>query len=316
VTAASQIGNEPGDRPVSGGMYAGVYPMLYAFFDDAGRIDPGAMRRQVESCVEVGTQGVAVLGLATETHKLDLFERREILDIAARSIGGRLPLAVTVAEPSVAGQIAFAKRAADVGAAWLILQPPNVAGVGEGEVEAFISKVADGIELPFAIQNAPGLLPVSLSAETMNRIANRHANFRLVKAETPAVGIGSFVEATSARFRVFAGYAGVDWLDAFAAGAAGLIPATDLMDVHTKVWKLLTRNSQDSRVAAVEMHNANVALMQFTMQSLEHLLCYAKRLAAMRLGISFGSARSPAVHPSALGMDILTRLSRHLPGLP
>ena len=73
MTAASQIGNEPGDRPVSGGMYAGVYPMLYAFFDDAGRIDPGAMRRQVESCVEVGTQGVAVLGLATETHKLDLF---------------------------------------------------------------------------------------------------------------------------------------------------------------------------------------------------------------------------------------------------
>jgi 2-keto-3-deoxy-L-arabinonate dehydratase len=313
VTAASQIGDKSGVRLASRDIYAGIYPMLYAFFDDSGLIDQGAMRRQVEACIEVGTQGIAVLGLATETHKLDLLERREILDIAARCVAGRVPLAVTVAEPSVAGQIAFARRAVDSGAAWLILQPPNVTGVGEGEVEAFVSKVADDVDAPFAIQNAPGLLPTSLSAETMNRLADRHANFRIVKAETPAVGIGSFVRATSARFKVFAGYAGVDWPDAHAAGAAGLIPATDMMDVHTEVWRMLTHDSHDSRAAAFELHNANVALMQFTMQSLEHLLCYAKRLAAARLGVSFGAARSPSVQPTELGMEVLSRLSRHLP---
>jgi dihydrodipicolinate synthase/N-acetylneuraminate lyase len=56
-----------------------------------------------------------VLGLATETNKLDVRERTEILQWTAEALHGRLPLAVTVAEPSVHGQIAFVRTAKEAG---------------------------------------------------------------------------------------------------------------------------------------------------------------------------------------------------------
>ena len=104
----------------------GIYPVLYAFFDENGGLDRDAMRRQVDFCVESGVHGVTVLGLGTEVYKLDLRERRLLLDWAAEDLGGRLPLAVTVSEPNVAAQIAFVRAAAEAGADWAILQPPPV----------------------------------------------------------------------------------------------------------------------------------------------------------------------------------------------
>ena len=44
----------------------GIYPVLYAFFDESGGLDRDAMRRQVDICVESGVHGVMVLGLGTE----------------------------------------------------------------------------------------------------------------------------------------------------------------------------------------------------------------------------------------------------------
>ena len=137
---------------------AGIWPILYAFFDAAGQLDRSAMRRQLDGCVAGGAHGVAVMGLATEVGKLDVRERRRLLEWVAEDLAGRKPLAVTVAEPSVAGQLEMARAAERLGAGWVILQPPPVAGLPELEYVRFLGAVADGVSLPVAVQNAPGYL--------------------------------------------------------------------------------------------------------------------------------------------------------------
>ena len=74
-----------------------------------------------------------------------------------------MPLAVTVAESSVHGQAEMARAAERLGAGWVILQPPPVAGLPEIEYVRFLGAVADRVSLPVAIQNAPVYLGVSLS---------------------------------------------------------------------------------------------------------------------------------------------------------
>ena len=76
--------------------FQGVWPILYAFFDETGALDRAAMRMQVDACVRGGAHGIAVMGLATEVGKLDVRERRQIIDWVAEDLNGRLPLAVTV----------------------------------------------------------------------------------------------------------------------------------------------------------------------------------------------------------------------------
>ena len=89
--------------------FSGVYPILYAFYDQAGRLDDGLMRLQVDKCIAAGAHGIAVLGLVTEVQKLDVNERRHLVAVVGRAIDGRVPYAVTVGEQSVHGQIEFAR---------------------------------------------------------------------------------------------------------------------------------------------------------------------------------------------------------------
>jgi 2-keto-3-deoxy-L-arabinonate dehydratase len=96
--------------------FCGVYPMLYAFFDRAGRLDRGAMRAQVDYCVASRAHGVAALGLGTEVSKLSPPERRQAMQWAAEDLRGRLPLAITVFGATPDEQIAFVQAAAARGA--------------------------------------------------------------------------------------------------------------------------------------------------------------------------------------------------------
>ena len=63
------------------------------------------MRRQLDACVAGGVHGIAILGIVTEFNKLDVNERRQIIEWTAEDLAGRVPLAVTINELSVHGQI-------------------------------------------------------------------------------------------------------------------------------------------------------------------------------------------------------------------
>src|SRR5688572_19326393 len=147
--------------------FHGIYPMIYAFFGPDGRLDRAAMKRQIEACVASGVHGVSILGIVTEFNKMDVNERRKVIEWTAEDLRGRLPLAVTVNEMNVPGQIEMVKLAAEVGADWVILQPPPVKNVSEGELVNFLGKVADASALPVAIQNNPINLDVWLTNSSL-----------------------------------------------------------------------------------------------------------------------------------------------------
>src|SRR4029078_13733836 len=91
--------------------FFGVYPMVYALFEDKGNLARDPMLRQVQSMLKHKVHGIGVLGLASEVNKLSTAERRQLMEWVAEDIDGKLPLAVTVAEHRVGGQIALVKGA-------------------------------------------------------------------------------------------------------------------------------------------------------------------------------------------------------------
>ncbi len=193
--------------------FYGVYPILYSFFDSDGRLDREAMRRQVDGCIAAGAHGIAVMGLATEVGKLDVNERRQVIDWVGDDIAGRVPYAVTVGEGSVPGQIAFVKAAKAAGANWVILQPPAIQGVPEIEYVRFLGAVADQSDLPVAVQNAPGLMATSLSNGALKTLNRQHSNVCLLKGEGPAAYLRQLMDDTEGVFDIFGGIAGIQFPD-------------------------------------------------------------------------------------------------------
>jgi 2-keto-3-deoxy-L-arabinonate dehydratase len=292
--------------------FHGIYPILYAFFNRDGTLDREAMRVEVEGCIRGGAHGIAALGLATEVNKMDVGERRQLMDWAGEDIAGRVPYAVTIAEPSVAGQIEFAKAAVAAGAKWVILQPPPVLGVAESEYVRFFGAVADRCEVPVAIQNAPGLIATSLSNAALKLLNAQHPNLCMLKAEGPATYVEALIRETEGRFDVFNGYNGLQLPNSLRAGCAGLIPSPDTVDAHVKIFELMKTGRAQDEQEAERVHRELLPLLVFLMQTVEHLCAYGKRLAARRLGLGEGHARAPAIAPTEFGLACMERYAAHL----
>lgn len=284
----------------------GIYPMLYAFFAADGKLDREATRKQVQAFVRNGAHGMAVLGLGTEVNKLADAERRQLVEWVAEDLDGRLPLVVTVNGPSVDAQVEFARYARSMGASWVILQPPPERNVSDDFLIRFFGAVADRVELPVAIQNAPEYIGVGLTPEGVNTLARNHPNFRILKGEGPVISIRHFVEATEGRVTVFNGRGGLELVDNLRAGCAGMIPATDTFDRQASIYDLFVAGRERE---AEQVYGETLPAIVFVMQSLDTLHCYGKRLAALRLGINEVHDRAPGLLPDAFGLACTRRFA-------
>jgi 4-hydroxy-tetrahydrodipicolinate synthase len=292
--------------------FHGVYPILYSFFDEQGQLDRNAMLRQVEGCIAGGAHGIAVMGLATEVGKLDVNERRTVIDWVGEAINGRVPYAVTVGEGSVSGQIEFVKAAQAVGADWVILQPPAIAGVPEAEYVRFLGDVAAKSELPLAVQNAPGLMATSLSNRGLKELNRQHPNVCLLKGEGPATYLKQLMEDTDGAFDIFGGMAGIQFPDSLRAGCVGMIPAADLFDPQVRIYELMRQGTPAAIAEAERLHRELLPLIVFMMSSVENFIAYGKHLLAQRLGLKAGQARQPSVPVTEFGLQIMAHWAEQL----
>jgi dihydrodipicolinate synthase/N-acetylneuraminate lyase len=302
--------------------FRGVYPMLYAFFDARGRLDRDAMRAQVEYCVANGAHGIAALGLGTEVGKLSAEERRQVMEWAATDLRGRLPLAITVFGATPAEQIAFVRAAAERGADWVILQPPQAprgdpgVPITEEQLVDFFGAVADAAPVPVAIQNAPQYIGIGLSGAGIDRLSRDHPNVRLLKAEGSAVETRSLIELTEGRMEVFQGRGGLEFIDVMRAGCVGMIPSVESCHVQSRMFDLMQTGRAEHAAEAERLYAQLAPLIVFLMQSVSQFLCYGKRLAAQRIGIGQVHDRQPAQAPTHFGLECLARHAAVLDRLP
>lgn len=281
-------------------LHDGVYAVLFALFDAQEALDHGAMKAQVDYCVETGCHGITVLGLATEVLKLTFEERCALVETAARANGGRLPFSVTIAGNSVAEQVALAACAEAAGADWLILQPPMVGSYGADVYLDFFARVATSTALPVAVQNAPQYLGRGLSGEDLVLLKQRAPNLTAVKAEDAALGLARIIDVAGDRFAVIGGRGGLEMTDVLRIGCRGLVLAPDIAPVAARIFDLWQAGNREGAEA---VYAAALPASTFVMQSLEHLITYGKRIFGENAGIAIHD-RAPCLPVQPIGLSI------------
>lgn len=294
-------------RPVGG-----TYPMLFAFFDAAGHLRRDAFERQVAAAIGSGAAGVAVLGLATEVGKLGQTERRQAVEWVIEAVGGRVPVAVTVAEGNVPDMIASARFAEAAGASWLILQPPRPPASGDDLIR-FFGAVADSVTCQVGIQNAPEFLGVGLTPGQLLRLSELHANVTIAKAECTAVGAAALVDYVGHRMRILNGRAGLELVDNYRAGVHGMIPGIEVIDLQVAVERAMRAGDE---ALAEALYARMLPAVAFVMQGVAHLVLYAKLIAAHRLEIAPSRDRLPSDVATEFGRAVALRMAERLGPLP
>jgi 2-keto-3-deoxy-L-arabinonate dehydratase len=293
-------------------MFPGIHAIAYALFNADETLDRAAMRAQTEICLASGVDGMAALGLATEVSKLREAERHQIMDWTAEDVAGRAPLAFTIYGNSVAEQVAQIRHAESVKADWVILQPPNVGSYAGLEYIRFFGRIADQTHLPVAIQNAPAYMGRGLTGDEIRDLVAQHPNVKLLKGEGSVIEIERVIAATEGRLPVLNGRGGLELIDNFRAGCAGMILAPDSIDKQVAIWRAM----REGRATEAEaLYEKALPTILFIMQSVESLICYGKRVFGARAGLTIHD-RAPALRPTALGLDLVAAHAARLGAFP
>ena len=290
----------------------GTYPMLYAFFDEAGALRRDAWSRQIEASVAAGASGVAVLGLGTEVQKLGRAERRSLVEWTIADVAGRVPVVVTVADGNVIDMVESAKFAVGAGASWLILQPPRPPATGAHLIE-FFGAVAQSVECPIGVQNAPEFLGIGLSPADLLQLNAAHPNVSVVKAESTALTVAGVIAELGGRMKIFNGRAGFELLDNLRAGVDGMIPGTETIDLQVGIERAF-RAGDDATAEA--LYRKLLPAIAFAMQGLGTFLLYGKLIAAHRLGLTPSANRIPSDTATPTGLAWAERYAAELGPLP
>jgi 4-hydroxy-tetrahydrodipicolinate synthase len=147
----------------------GVVPIAPTPFHEDGRVDETSLDRMTDYFVAAGVDGLTILGQMGEAPKLD---HGEGVAIVRRVIGRTgLPVIVGVSAPGFAAMRALTREVMDLGAAGVMIAPPNTLRTDD-QIVAFYRNAAEAIgpDVPFVLQDYPLTFSVQMTPAVIARI--------------------------------------------------------------------------------------------------------------------------------------------------
>jgi 4-hydroxy-tetrahydrodipicolinate synthase len=202
----------------------GSYTPLVTPFRE-GKVDFDRFASLVERQVIEGSHGVVITGTTAEPSSLTVEERSQLVRVAVNTVAGHIPVVAATGSQSYEETTELTARAEQAGAdALLVVTPYYIRPPQAGLIEYFVA-VGRRTALPLLIYHIPGRAAVSVTAETVMKIAQQLPNLVGMKhAATDLDLVSELLSRLGTEFRIFCGLESLS-LPMLSIGAAGLMNA-------------------------------------------------------------------------------------------
>ena len=288
----------------------GIFPIIYCFFNKNNTLDIKLITEQIKLINKIGSNGIASLGLATEVSKLSFKEKKTLIELVAEYTNHSLPTAVTIKGDSFNEYLKLIDIAKKNETDWIILQPLIKKNTNDNDCFKFFKKLipyTDGTIT--GIQNAKEYLGVGLDAKEIIYLYNKFSNFRAIKGESSSVFMQKEITQYPRSLKVFNGRGGQEIVDNFLIGCDGIVPALDGADKFIKIYNYIKNKNL---IKANNEYKKILPSIVFTMQSIDTMICYGKRVCAYRMGVRQVFDRKPFLEPSDYGIKKSKNLAKEL----
>lgn len=217
-----------------------------------GAIDFDGMGRLMDFYIDSGADGVTLLGVMGEAHRMTDSDARSVVDAAAEAIAGRVPIIVGVSDPSLQRAKGIAAHTMQRGGAGVMLRP--LTGLqGDQAVVAYFQDLADelGPEVPICVQDFPKASGVHLSVGAWKQIVATCPSVVMLKHEDePGLNkLSALRQAETEGLRrvpIFAGTNGIHLVQELDRGADGAMTGFAFPDALVKVIRQHDAGERDA----------------------------------------------------------------------
>jgi dihydrodipicolinate synthase/N-acetylneuraminate lyase len=246
-------------------VYSGVLPIAPTPFTESGDLDLDGMRRVLDCMIDQGVDGICILANYSEQFLLSDEERDVLQELSLRHVAGRVPVIVTCSHFSTRIALARARRAAEAGAAMLMMMPPYHGALLKADEAGMLqhfSQVAEAVRIPIMVQDAP-LSGVTLSVPFLVKLAREVPLVRYLKIEVPgtAAKLRALIAAGGETIvGPFDGEESITLMADLDAGATGTMPSALLPDL---IKPILIRHAAGRRQEAAELYGRLLPVINY-----------------------------------------------------
>jgi 4-hydroxy-tetrahydrodipicolinate synthase len=151
-------------------MFSGTFTALVTPFRN-GEVDVEALEGMVEFQIGHGVSGLVPCGTTGETPAMSEAEDRLVVETVVRVANGRVPIIAGTGSNSTDMAIKYTKMAQEEGADGSLQVAPYYNKPTQEGLYRHFAAIAESTELPLVLYNIPGRTGVTISAETMARLA-------------------------------------------------------------------------------------------------------------------------------------------------
>lgn len=268
--------------------WKGVFPAITTKFHEDETIDFASFEKNLHFQIESGIHGVILGGSLGETSTLGFQEKLDLLKFTVKSVNGKIPVILNIAEQRTTEAINMAKEGEKLGADGFMVLPPMRYFADSGETVSFFSAVAENTALPIMIYNNPVDYKIHVTLEMFEQLG-KYPNVNAVKESTrDTTNITRMINRFDKRFAILCG---VDTLavESLVMGADGWVAG--LVDAFPRETVVIYELVQQGRIQEA------VALFRWFLPLLEldifpKLVQYIK-LAEVKTGIGTEHVRAP-----------------------
>ncbi|QIN84863.1 4-hydroxy-tetrahydrodipicolinate synthase [Rubrobacter tropicus] len=151
-------------------MFSGAFTVPVTPFRNGG-VDVEAIEGMVEFQLQNGIHGLVPCGTTGETPALSESEDRLVIETVVRMADGRVPVIAGSGSNSTDMAIKYTKMAEEAGADGSLQVAPYYNKPTQEGLYRHFAAIAENTDLPLILYNIPGRTAVTISAETIARLA-------------------------------------------------------------------------------------------------------------------------------------------------
>ena len=150
--------------------WKGIFPAVTTKFTGDDRLDFDAFGVNLRAQMDAGVDGIILGGSLGEASTLNQDEKKDLLRHTVKTVNGKVPVILNIAEPSTKKAVDAALAARDGGADGLMLLPPMQYTADDRETVTYLRKVAGATELPIMLYNNPVDYKIFISPDMLHQL--------------------------------------------------------------------------------------------------------------------------------------------------
>lgn len=162
----------------------GVYIIAATPFTEVGGLDLESTDKMTDYYMQVGCDGMTILGVMGEAPKLAPEESVQFADRVLKRVNGKIPVIVGVSAPGMTVMKSLTDKVMQMGAAGVMVAP-NAGLKTDEAIENYYAAVIKtlGTNVPIVLQDYPALTGVNMSIGCVNRLLKNHESIKVLKHE-------------------------------------------------------------------------------------------------------------------------------------